>query len=601
MDHSFSPTDLQNQLNQIQKERTMLRKDAVLKPKDVGAFSPSKDVHTLWEFLCNEMMHLDVEAYVQDVMEEATAAAQAEIGEEGMSDEAAALAAAQAPTVRPQLPMGQYTSQMALKVKPGFEEAKNAPTEEHAKIGGSTKAGQAFYKKMQVQANFMQDNLGLYGPAGVGSLQKVRQAESYAADGNFTATLRMLKSAKSSDPHNNTICYLVSQACYALVLAGNTDLLPEARSEAQKSANASEHLPPELLMLYRYEAAAVERAITDKKSTEWLKEFYLLDVEPISGQEGLGRAEGDYLKPWLLLANSKPGTWGDYIFESIAQMATHAVGGAALYIHLLRPLVEAEVKKRAVPPSCIEDLEKNLGTAYAAYTYLSRAFGTWQTAEEQFPWTVRNRFLSDFYNAGKFPTFDEVLMNVSLSGRGYEMNATPVQNFKNFGYHGENYWRLWAIVLAPEQAKKINNMLPAVETELEKKIYKEFETAFAKLVEAETALLDMTDFADCQPHMMTFTMDHLVGASTKKKDARSAFAPAVSPFSNLYRQWNEGAPAQVRPSDIIKFAASQGGFGSAQEVLAAIDGAFILIKDPTYGLKKPANRREENCRTDEIR
>ena len=192
---------LHKQLESIQKDRTALRGNTKLTPKPLSEFSPNQNVHNFWTYLYNFVMTEDVKVYCPstvDGLQSATEIAQKIVTAEGgdATTEVPPSPAAQAPAMPGgpgPMPMTQYTSQMGVKVQPNFTTLQTAAKD--GKTGGTTQAQKNFFTKITAHTDYMQKNLSLYGPAGVGTLQKVRQAEGYAADGNVAALVRRVECA----------------------------------------------------------------------------------------------------------------------------------------------------------------------------------------------------------------------------------------------------------------------------------------------------------------------------------------------------------------------------------------------------------------------
>ena len=583
--------EIRTALKAVQAQRIALRKDPSPTADDLGDVALSKPVQDLFVRLQQEVKR-DVDRYVphEEKME-----AQEQTPPEGsvppVEGAPAIPPVAPSPPVMQQdlsatpLPKDIYTSHLSRLLTPYFtkqaEEGVEPPKQD------ISPEATRLLRMMQREVARMGEHLGDYGPTGLGALQKMRKAEAYLLEGNISGAWRLLKAAKASAPHNNTLSYLLSQIQYYQACHGQTDQLPDARSEASKSGAMTDTISSTILQVYRYDAIIAECGFSEKRAMEWVREFYLLDSEQLTGPGGLANNNAIPFKTWILLSTTPVSGWGDYEFNALASLVTDTIGGAAFYLHLLRGKVLLEANNRSIFPPGVEDIESMLADAYATYLDFMATFHKWDEHVPRVSWSVRNRFLLDFKQVSRIPTFDEILLNIALSGRAYEHKSLPVNEFIDRGYEKENYWRLWAIVLAPKYdgASRVVNLLPAHEISIELELYSQFDGLLDALHQEEQRLIDQTTFDRTEPYMSMLTMDHLLAAGTQNSNPRRQFMPTTPPFNNYYHTWSSMAGKAIFPSKLIREISMNGGFASTQEVVAAFQGAFMLINDPNYGLE----------------
>ncbi|MFZ2619641.1 MAG: hypothetical protein WAX89_02105 [Alphaproteobacteria bacterium] len=579
--------NLANKAKGVQKQRSDMRKSRDLVGIDLDRLNPSRDVTKLFERLQQEIKQ-ETKRYTMA----AVAAPEAPAADE-MSQFIAGIDTAIPPTAAPAapapaapvpadapfqpLPRGPFTHHFANTIERAFQQ-----TYSNALVGHSLPERRLF-DLIETEVQRISDSLASFGSAGLNTLQKLRKASSYVGENNLGACLRLLKGAKATDPNNNVLAYLISQIGYFQAANGHGDALPDARNEGQKCGAVTDLVPAEVLMQYRYDSAVCERGFTDKKPFDWLVEFYLLDAEQM-GVAGLTKAQAMHLKSWLLLATIPTQHWNDYVFGCMKGMAMHTVGGAAFYVHVLRPKVMTEMKNRAVPPAAVQEIETALSSAYAAYLEIAGAFQTgWvERGTGSNAWTVRNRFLTDFKAVSAIPQFDEVLLHVSLDGRGYEKDAFPTNEFKAKGYPKELYWRLWSVSITPEE--RVTQILPVSETALESSFYRDSDILLTTFKEVENGLIKQEQWKEVEPLLLRLSMDHILAAGTRSPKPRNKFYPTVPPFSGFYREW-EVTDKTPRVSVLLAESAARGAFASIQEVMVSFEGAALLLEDPRYGLK----------------
>ena len=266
------------------------------------------------------------------------------------------------------IPRSPFTSQIARQMDQYFSpqelpEAANQPITQ--KLLNMSLPEQTLALQFIREVTLMSDQLGNYGTTGLATLQKMRKSKSYVLDKNYSGAHRLLKAAKTSDPHNNTLAYIISQLEYFMVINSHqTEFLPNARSEAQKASAINDNTLPHILLRYRYDCISCEAPLSDKRAIEWIQESYMLDPEQMQGQGGLTRHEALHLKTWVLLSDTPSKLWGDYIFTSMQGLITNTVGGASFYLHLLRKKTLDEISKRPVPPKGVKEIEDIISHAY---------------------------------------------------------------------------------------------------------------------------------------------------------------------------------------------------------------------------------------------
>jgi hypothetical protein len=575
--------DLRSKVRDIQIERTRLRSHGPLEATDLASLTLSPAVGRVLARL--------VEEVEQDSRVYAPPAQQVEEDLPPSQDNPASPDAATLPTMPPaqdelDLPTDVYTKHWVAELKRTLiPRAKVAEEESLDKRGRLSPPARKLYDRVARETKRMADNLDNFGPLGLGTLQKIRKAESYLLDNNIGSALRLLKDARGSDPHNNTLAYTLAQAEYFQVMHGHKDALPDARSEARKSGAISDTIDQRVLQHFRYDAIACERPFSDKKALEWLQEFYLLDPEQTGGHEGLLKHDGIHLKSWLMLSTIPSELWNDYVFNSLEGLVKNTVGGVALYLHLFRSKVIQEMDARSVPPANLHNLEDQIGKAYTVYKRIYESFQkSWSTPLPK-TWTVRNRYLTAIKTAAPLPSFDEVFLHTALSGRAYEHFAHPVDNLHAKGMDKDNYWRLWAVALAPETEGRISNLIPVVEIGIEHSFYDDCAQALETLKQEEKKRTDPATWDEAKSKMMHFSLDHLLAVATRSQNPRQNFVPTTQPFNHYYHTWIKETPQDIFPSTLIEINASNGAFGSCQEVLVALEGAATLIDDPHYGIK----------------
>lgn len=417
------------------------------------------------------------------------------------------------------------------------------------------------------------------------AIDKMRKALHAFCQRRYSDAFTLFKNAQKADPHNHSVAFIFSQFRYFQANNGHADYLPEARDDAKKSTIYSDKIDPDFLLMYRYHAVAAERTFSVERPLELLRECNLLEPEHFMNRTGLTSHNGIYLKAWLLLSTIPTKYWQDFEFESLYTLATRTIGGACLYFSLFRGLVleEMAVRKNGIP--IITTLEQKLETSFQHYHSLIHPFEKQWPYVGNLPWTVMARYLNTVRKAGPIPTFDQILLNVSLNGRQYVNGAYPDDLLINAGLVDLSYWRIWAVGMAPDQGDRMALILPAHVASFETQIFPLLEETLTLLREEELERIEQNVWGMIQAYLPRWSVEHLLAAGTGSNQPRGMFAPTISPFSSLYRKWGSPIPSGALASEIIHENAQKGAFANPQEALAAFEGAFRMLDDPNHGLK----------------
>lgn len=455
------------------------------------------------------------------------------------------------------------------------------------KITGATRN---LYLIMANEATYMYDHMGEKGYS-IAIIQKIEKAMSALASDRLHDTLLILKDAKRDDPHNRHIAFILSQALYFKVHQGQTALLPQAREEAKKSCVFTEKFDELRLLQYRYHYAVAEFAVSKERCIEMLREYFLLSPESIISKEGLRAHACIHLKAWLLLSELPIKFWDNFEYTSLLNLIRHTCGGTVLYVYLFRgKLIEdIQAKDKNIYPDFYE-LEQGICLSIERYGSITAPITKIESQIDQsLPWTLYQRYLGLFLSYAPTPSWDEIMLNVSLDGRGYETAGFPDKQNKGSGLINFSYWGTWAHSLTPYQDIYTPHILPTLKIAEELAITKELDKLLKELEDFEVHLFPDTDEYDLVLiHMPSYAYKSFmqlssVGASTFR-------APREQFFTPYYRSWctNEPMPSPL-PSEIVRAQAEKGGFISLEEAVGFFDGAVRILPDKTHGLKARIN------------
>ena len=428
----------------------------------------------------------------------------------------------------------------------------------------------------------------LLGKVGGAFVPKLRNAQQAFASQRHGDVATILKSALRNEPHNSVLLFVTSQFLYFMANHGQPDALPEARDLAQKAITANERLPDARLMLYRYLCVATEAGHDPARALGWMREHRMLQPQAMQ-QGGLAVMEAMPLKLWAIVAGFDPALWGEVEFSALKAMVLHVVGGAALYLGLLRPVLADAALNGNTPPPALEEIEKAVAVVYGHYQDIAPALeklpAQHQARGALPPWVVRARYMALLAGAAPRPTFDQMLLNISISGDNFKPGGYPEgEVMAALGEPGIHYWRLWTLSVTVAKELRQGYFLPAAEALEDNALMADCDGLLALLQQAEQALVKPAVWADIKPWMIRWQLEHLLAAGTGSNHPRERFAPSGGPLSLCYRQWAQPGAQGILASEILLHTARAGGFADMNEVLAAFEGAYRLLDDPAHGL-----------------
>jgi hypothetical protein len=347
---------------------------------------------------------------------------------------------------------------------------------------------------------------------------------------------------------------------------------------------ASEKQRPPRLELYQYLGAVTERAFSEDRCLEWLRSSNLLNTQVLQGAEGLLANHGLGLRAWGLLATIQPSLWDDHELQHLENLVSHVIGGGALYLHWLRPLLLHRITASKVPNDHATTIEELIGTSWQAYDVINRYFTNFPLAQTQYVWLVKIRYLNTLAQLVPNISFDLTLCNIALDAQGWQDHAYPHREAQSLlGDSSINYWRLWAQSLSSSKDQRKSHLFPTEEAYLDADFIGEANTVLESLREIELSHVKSELWEDLKPWLTRWQPEHLLSTATGSSQPRNRFAPSLTFFNNLYRKWQEPTVQSYLMGDVVAEVAKRGGFASWSEALAALEGAFRLLDDPVHG------------------
>lgn len=422
-------------------------------------------------------------------------------------------------------------------------------------------------------------------------LAKLKQAISAYSEGRTSDAITVLKNALTGDPHNQTLLMCISQILYAQAARGTATALPEARDFAQRSIIANQKQRPARLALYQYLAIVTERAFSEERALEWLRNTELLSPSPMLNSKGLVVHHGIPLRAWGILAEISPSLWGEHEYRALDTLVTNVIGGAALYLCWLRePLVHAAALNKA-PLHELDHIEKLVQSTVHTYEHLAEGLAKINSIPTPLPWILRWRWLKTLFQTSGIPALETILLNTALNGQSWRENIYPDHELQTLLDDPDLYaWRIWGHSITPFKDMRKPFLIPYEELSIDVEAFKEIDGLLGLLKQAEAERVRDTVWNDLKPWLVRWQLDHFLATATGSNQPRARYAPTLYPFNHFYRRWQEPPISGYLASEVIEEVAKRGGFSNWYEVMAAFSGALRLLDDPHHGLQAVQRR-----------
>jgi len=416
-------------------------------------------------------------------------------------------------------------------------------------------------------------------------LLKLRDAMGAYGEGRTADTITLLKNALNGDPHHQGLLACLGQVLYSMAANGVATALPEAREYAQRSMLGTERHRPARLEIYQYLAIIGERAFSTERTLLWLRSSGLLNPLPLQGTSGLLANRSATLRAWGVFATIPPSLWEDSEITQLKMLVSDVVGGAALYLHWLRPALLQYMAGRKVPNTDAKAIEDMLGRSWQRFEHLNKSLTNFPIAPHSPPWLIKVRFVNTMSSLMPTPEFDIILCNIALNAQRWSDSADPQREVQLWlDVQSFQYWRLWAQTLAGMKDPQRANPFPADEAALDLALLAEANTLVGMLHNLERQQIKAELWEELKPWLTRWQPEHLLAMATGSNQPRQRFAPSVTPFNVLYRKWQEPYIKAYLTSEVIAEVAKRGGFANWPEALTALEGALRLLDDPCYGL-----------------
>jgi hypothetical protein len=416
-------------------------------------------------------------------------------------------------------------------------------------------------------------------------LAKLKQAIAAYAEGRTSDTITVLKTALTGDPHNQTLLTCISQILYAQAARGTATALPEAREFAQRSIIANQKQRPARLALYQYLAIVTERAFSEERALEWIRNTELLSPAPMQTSKGLMVHYGIPLRVWGILAGITPTLWSEHEYRALNTLVTHVVGGAALYVCWLRESLTNAAAMSKTPLLELEGIEKTVQATFQTYETIIDGLVQINTTPTAMPWIVRWRWLQTLVQVSGTPALETILLHIALDGQNWAQNIYPDHELQTLlDEHDIFAWRVWAQSVTPFKDMRKAYLIPSDELAIDAEAFKEIDGMLNLLKNAEAERVRDSIWNDLKPWLVRWHLDHFLATATGSNQPRTRYAPTLYPFNHFYRRWQDPQVIGLLASEVIGEVARRGGFANWYEVLAAFQGALRLLDDPHHGL-----------------
>ncbi len=454
---------------------------------------------------------------------------------------------------------------------------------DHVLVQSSTGAEQALIKLWIRELNWMSDNIGMYGPLGAHTLQKLTQAITAFAEGKNSDVTTILKAAQASDKQNRTLSFLFSQLQYYRARQGSTSALHEAREEAKRACVYADNFDGNKLLYYRYMAALIELPFDPQKSLEQLRSYYLINPESLQSDEGLWAHDGIHFKSLILLSLFKVNLLEDFEINAITEITQRVEGGVPLYLALFRPKLKELITARGPYREKLLELEQALGTALHMYNLYRRELEPYHGQHGR-SWFAEVRFLQ-FFATPALPSFTDIFLYSSLDARRVDAESAPTETLRGNGLNRTYYWHVWAQSITPYDELRNNQALPVMTVKSWAPLTELADQMLTELTSAENALIDADKWSQVEALLPSWEMNQLISIGNGSSTSVATYAPLLQPFQTYFFTWVRAAGQAKKHAELIGSSAGQGAFGSPKHIFLAFSGASALLTDPNYNHK----------------
>ena len=448
--------------------------------------------------------------------------------------------------------------------------------------------GQLLYRKLMGELDTARNTPDSYN-TNTPMVQKIQRGVQVYSEGRVSDALTILENARKEDPHNKLTSYVLSNIFYHRAAQGHRKFLPQAREEAKRAATRIDKIDKAITDRFGYNYIAIDGYFGPERQLEVIRNFGQL-VPP--AEQASEEAHAQYIKTMVYLSLTPATDWTEKDIAIIEDMALEYVGGGLLFAVFFEKKVLPQLytdnndttemfKPLANIILLLKGLQHNLNEVRRA---IREHFA--ENVEQLPPdyWTINRRLMRVIATTLPAPVLDMYLANTSLSGNAFTETENLDRALAEQELEIGPFWNLWIEKINFASKSYSPKVLPHTMAIKEGEILQKVALALEDLKRAESRILNQDKWDLSHLYQPKYNYESLAELGLGHAYTSASFAPKNSVLAAHYKLWGGVLPTGILPSEIIIERAKEGGFANITEVIAALDGAERLLKEPEYGL-----------------
>ncbi|MDE0724518.1 MAG: hypothetical protein OSB62_07450 [Alphaproteobacteria bacterium] len=440
------------------------------------------------------------------------------------------------------------------------------------------------FKTIQAEVDFLANNakkLGLKTQS-IPLITRTLEMTKELRLGEATASMRKVSKDQMS---NRVTSFIASQFHYWRAISGHTSSLPDARNTAKQAAIYNDKFDHNISYKYRYLNIVTEANFSPEKTLENIREYHILDTEPLQGKDGFKADKSVALKSFIVLSEIPTKYWQTYELSKLLELVKHVPSGVILYLLFFREDILKELENKNPTFEMFLEIEKNITKAQNNYNKLKGYIDTCAKYKDK-PniWTLTNKYIRDLFKIAPIPTFYDIMLFCSLDGRKFTQHSSIEEVLIQNKMPQFSYWRNWSNCICADERMYRIDTYPFRLVALSLPIYEKFNTLLEEAKKEEQRATPK-NIAAIRDFIAPFSYNRLLEI-TKGKNAKALFPVDTTEASHYASTIGMHPEPNIAPSNLIGQRAKKGGFHNIDEIVTAFIGHSKVLTNDEIGLPK---------------
>lgn len=410
--------------------------------------------------------------------------------------------------------------------------------------------------------------------------------------GEATSSMRKISKDKLG---NRVTAFMAAQYHYWRAITGHTSSLPDARSVAQQAAIYNDKFDHDVSYKYRYINIVTESNFSGEKTLEYIREYHLLDTEPLQGREGFASDHAAALKSYIILSGISPKYWQNYEISKLLELVRTVPSGVVIYLMFFRQTVLKEIENKNPTFDIFLDVEKHIAQTQQNYTAVKSYIDASKAASEKDNiWTLTHKYVHDLFKVAPVPDFYDVMLFCSLDGRKYIQNTSIEAVVQENNMPQFNYWRNWINCICSDERMSRIDAYPFRQIALNAPVFEKFDRLLEEAKKEEQKATPK-NIADIRDYIQAFSYKRLLEI-VKGKNAQGLFKAELTEATYYAKKLCVPPEPNIAPSVLIAQLARKGGFHNLDEIVTAFQGHAKVLIDTEVGLPRRIELAEKKLK-----